>query len=90
MSDYSAVPQYLKDLKQWLVFRIEDRDGRKTKIPYNAQSIKNNNFKPPTGKDCAKTNDPKTWTDFATAVEVAEKAAVSGSDSHSLTTIWSE
>ena len=64
MSEYSQVPQPLKDFRNWVVWKYED-EGKKNsdgtpklnKIPYDAV----------TGKR-AKANDPATWSDFATAV----------------------
>jgi putative DNA primase/helicase len=68
MSDYNHVPQPLKDLRNWVVWRYEDH-GKKNpdgtpkldKIPYDAV----------TGKK-AKSNDRSTWCDFDTAVNAAD------------------
>lgn len=50
------IPEKLKGLKRWVVWKGEKREGKTTKIPYNA---KNSNM--------AKSNDPETWTGFKTA-----------------------
>ena len=44
------IPQELKKYKNFVVWRYEERDGRKTKIPYNAVT-----------RQRAKSNDPATW-----------------------------
>lgn len=49
-------PAELQELDQWVVWRIEGRDGKPTKIPYNAQ----------TGGR-ADSTAPTTWTDFEQA-----------------------
>src|SRR5215204_1527510 len=46
----------MRDLKQWLCWRIEDRDGKPTKVPYD----------PSTGEKAESTN-PKTWTSYEKA-----------------------
>lgn len=57
--DYSAIPNELKALKQWGVFKKiwKPERGKYTKIPYDAI----------TGEK-GKSNDETTWTDFNTAL----------------------
>ncbi|AUR88753.1 hypothetical protein NVP2117O_75 [Vibrio phage 2.117.O._10N.261.45.E9] len=50
------LPQEMRDLDQWVAFKIVDRDGRSVKIPID----------PNTGNP-AKVDDPKTWGSFAQA-----------------------
>ena len=50
--------QNIRDLRQWLCWRIEERDGKPTKVPYS----------PLTGEK-ASTTDPGTWTTYPEAVE---------------------
>lgn len=50
-------PQELQELDQWVVWRIEGRDGKPTKIPYNAL----------TGSR-ADSTAPATWSSFEQAV----------------------
>lgn len=50
-------PQELKELPNWCVWRLEERNGRSTKIPFNA----NTGFP-------ARSNDPSTWADYETAL----------------------
>jgi hypothetical protein len=66
--NYEAIPGALTARNQWLVWRLETREGGKpTKIPYNAR----------TGKK-AKSNDPSTWCDFNRAGQLARKGDYDG------------
>lgn len=49
------IPDELRTLPQWVTWRIEKREGKDTKVPYQT------NGKP------ASSTDPKTWTTFAAA-----------------------
>jgi putative DNA primase/helicase len=55
---FESIPESLKQRRAWVCWRPETRDGKQTKVPFN----------PVTGR-CAKSNDPATWTDFATACQ---------------------
>ena len=57
---FADVPQALKELPHWVGWKLETKDGRLTKIPYNIN----------TGR-YASTTKPETWTTFDHAVEVA-------------------
>jgi putative DNA primase/helicase len=59
-------PEKLIDLERWLCWRIEERNGKQTKPPLKPQSD-------PFDHEYAKTNDPETWADYATAKSHAEK-----------------
>ena len=48
---YEKIPLEIKKTCRWVGYKVEDRDGKLTKVPYNAI----------TGK-CARSNDPNTWT----------------------------
>ena len=62
MCAYKDVPQVLKDLPNWVVWKLERPNGRKTtKVPYDA---KNGEF--------AKSNDDTTWTSFDEARKTAD------------------
>jgi len=58
------IPQELKDLRQWVCYRIEERDGKPTKIPYRTDRA---------GRGNAKSNDPSTWHTFDEVVVAAAK-----------------
>lgn len=60
---YDEIPDELRALPNWVVWRREKRANKKgevkeTKVPYNAQSGR-----------LAKSNDPATWSLFDTATE---------------------
>ena len=61
---YTNIPQELKELRQWVCYRIEERDGKPTKIPYRTDKV---------GRWNAKTNDPKTWHTFEEVLEAVGK-----------------
>jgi primase-polymerase (primpol)-like protein len=51
--DLESLPEALKGHHQWVVWKRVERDGKETKVPYNARS----------GKP-ARVTDPKTWSSF--------------------------
>ncbi len=59
---YASIPQELKELRQWVCYRIEVRDGEKTKMPYSRDHG---------GRMRAKTNDSTTWLSYDDAVQMA-------------------
>ena len=61
MGKISAIPQSLRENGIFCCWQYKDKNGRKTKIPYN-----------PTTGQRAQTNNPKTFTDFQTALNVAK------------------
>jgi putative DNA primase/helicase len=64
MISVKNIPQEMKDRRQWVCWRYEERDGKKTKVPINAR----------TGKLASSTN-PKTWNSFNVAVRRYNKSA---------------
>jgi hypothetical protein len=65
--NYDQIPEELRALRNWVVWRLEKRTGSKgvvqtTKAPFNARSHKH-----------ARSNDPTTWSDFGTAVEALKR-----------------
>ena len=57
---FERIPQELKRYPHWVMWRYElDKDGKWTKPPYSAKSGWR-----------AKSNDRRTWADFATVEEV--------------------
>lgn len=61
------IPAELRDRPQWVCWRLETRDGKPTKIPFNAK----------TGTPASST-DPATWTSFTEAVGAYEHGGFSG------------
>src|SRR5215211_3734864 len=57
----------MRDLRQWLCWRFEERDGKPTKVPYD----------PSTGEKAESTN-PKTWTSYEKAVSECKKHGYDG------------
>jgi primase-polymerase (primpol)-like protein len=56
------LPPELRDQARWVVARIEDRDGKATKVP----------FRPLDPTRRADTTDPSTWSDFTTTRQLVE------------------
>lgn len=54
---YKSVPEELKVLKRWVCYKIEERNGQKTKVPVNALS-----------GTYARCNDEITWSKFSIAI----------------------
>jgi hypothetical protein len=66
----SAVPQILKDIPNWVAWKMAPgADGKLTKVPF----IVGSNF-----QRKAKSSDSATWTDFNTAVTSTERNHVQG------------
>jgi putative DNA primase/helicase len=59
--------QNIRDLRQWLCWRIEEREGKPTKVPYS----------PLTGEK-ASTKDPQTWAGYSEAVEAYREHGYGG------------
>jgi hypothetical protein len=56
-----GIPEELKQLPHWVLWRWEQRNGRPTKPLYSAKSNDTPQY--------AKSNDPETWVDFTTALD---------------------
>ncbi len=59
--------QNIRDLRQWLCWRTEKRDGKPTKVPYN----------PLTGFLASSTN-PDTWAGYSEAVKACKEHSYGG------------
>jgi len=57
---FENIPQELKDLSQWVCWSLQDRAGKKVKLPINARSGK-----------LASATDPTTWSTYEQAVKSA-------------------
>jgi putative DNA primase/helicase len=62
--DASGVPEPLRSVPNWLLWRYESRDGRPTKVPYSAR----------TGLVCDATS-PSSWSDFGSALSAYTESA---------------
>lgn len=58
------IPAELRERSQWVVWRFEERDGKRTKVPYQASGRR------------AEADNPDTWTGFEEARSAAERSAV--------------
>ncbi|MDG4562965.1 MAG: DUF927 domain-containing protein [Candidatus Competibacter sp.] len=64
--NFENIPAELAGLSQWVLWNLETRNGKETKVPYQ-----------PTGAR-ARVDDPSTWSDFATVVEACGRFGFSG------------
>ena len=55
---FDNIPSQMKELRQWVRWRLEDRKGKPTKVPLN----------PRTGQ-MASSTDPSTWGTYEEAIE---------------------
>ena len=55
--DFTALPEELTALPQWVTWRTEEREGKPTKVPYRAD-----------GQGRASTTNPDTWAPYDEAV----------------------
>jgi len=62
----ATIPQTLKQLSRWIVWRLETREGNQTKVPYRINGVK------------ASSTNPEDWTDFDTACRAFDPAKHSG------------
>lgn len=69
MEQYKNIPENLKNINQWVCFKLEynDKKGKADKIPKD----------PRTGYN-AKANNPETWSDYQTAVNALKKYGFDG------------
>ena len=61
-----SIPEELRAINNWLVWRLKERNGKMVKMPYCARG------------GPGKTNDPSTWSSFAEAYAVLQKGLCSG------------
>lgn len=65
-SHFENVPDYLKSLEQWVLWKFEARFGQKAKVPYQTNGLR------------AKSNDLKTWNSFVECLDVLTSGAFDG------------
>lgn len=58
---YTNVPNELKALQQWVLWKTEVRNSKPTKVPYQINGKR------------AKSNDAQTWTDYTSACQIYTK-----------------
>jgi putative DNA primase/helicase len=56
-----------QDLRQWVCWHLEERDGKPTKVPYS-----------PTTGERASSTDPKTWASYTEALSACTERGYSG------------
>lgn len=64
--NFDNIPDELRDRDQWVLWKVEKRDGDTTKVPYQ-----------PSGRK-AKSNTPPTWTSFNEALRAYESGDFAG------------
>ena len=64
---FDSIPVELRERAQWVTWKSEERNGKATKVPYNAR----------TGR-LAKSTDPATWSTFEEAVRAYEQGGLDG------------
>ena len=62
LPDLAPIPRGLHTLPQWVLWRFEERDGKRTKVPHQAVDPKAR----------AESTNPKTWATFEQAREAFE------------------
>jgi putative DNA primase/helicase len=61
-----AIPHALKAIPQWVLWKLEERNGKATKTPYQAHGA------------LAKVNDPTTWTTYDKTLAAYQAGGFSG------------
>jgi len=62
----SGIPKKLKEYNNFVLWKKEDRNGKKTKVPYQINS------------DRAKTSEPSTWTKYSEVEKIWKRGEFSG------------
>ena len=62
-----AATRDIRDLRQWIVWRSEARDGKPTKIPYS-----------PTRGQRASSTNPESWASYKQAVRTCKEHGYDG------------
>ncbi|WP_340640635.1 phage/plasmid primase, P4 family [Bacillus atrophaeus] len=57
MYDFKNIPQELKNAPQWILWRSEERNGKKTKVPYQIDG------------NMAQSSNKRTWSTFTTILK---------------------
>ncbi|MEW6365191.1 MAG: hypothetical protein AB1714_11220 [Acidobacteriota bacterium] len=67
--DLNRIPAELRGLQRWVLWKLEERDGRPAKMPYH---FARGRLLP------ASSTDPATWSDFETAIKAGRKSRADG------------
>jgi len=67
MNKFDNIPEEIRQLDRWVCWKIEERDGKPTKVPVN----------PSTGGQ-AMSNNPQTWGTYRQAVSSVKKYSCNG------------
>ena len=59
----AAIPAELRERPQWVVWQLEHRDGKPTKVPYRVVGG--------APRERASTTDPSSWAKFESALRAA-------------------
>jgi len=65
--NFEDIPATLRAYPCWCVWKLQDRDGKPTKVPFN-----------PRAKGCARSNDRNTFAPFADAERAYSRGGYSG------------
>jgi len=65
--NFKGIPATLRAYPCWCVWKLQDRDGKPTKVPFN-----------PCAKGCARSNDRNTFSPFADAERAYNRGGYSG------------
>jgi len=65
-SEFQKIPSELRQLPQWVCWKLETVDGRLTKVPYTPSNLK------------ASTTDPQSWATFDACVQANSGGEFSG------------
>ncbi|MGD0951044.1 MAG: hypothetical protein ABR985_01390 [Methanotrichaceae archaeon] len=63
---FDAIPSDMKQAAQWVLWRYEDRDGKRTKVPYQPNGTK------------ASSTDKSTWNSFEVVKATYEQGSFDG------------
>lgn len=64
--NFGAIPTDLKQADRWVLWRYEERDGKRTKVPYQSNGTK------------ASSTDESTWSTFETVKAAYEQGSFDG------------
>ena len=60
--DPESIPEALTELPQWVVWKMGERDGKQTKLPFNARTQR-----------LAQSTNPGTWAPFGVALSMSRR-----------------